>query len=114
MENRNSLYGIIASNIKKERERRHITQAELAERADISVDTVKSIEHGRRSMSLDTYLGIVKALETSPYVLMDRGQTGKYMERFWFMVNQRKDNEIEFALYMMEQLLNGRDSYFNR
>ena len=31
----------------------------LAERADVSLDTIKSVENGRRAMSLDTYLNIV-------------------------------------------------------
>ena len=51
-----------------------ITQAELAERADVSLDTIKSVENGRRAMSLDTYLNIVHALESSPMVLM-KGNT---------------------------------------
>lgn len=113
MYNRENLYKMIANNIRRERERLHITQAELAGRADLSVDTVKSIEQGRRLMSLDTYLGIVQALETSPYALMNRGHTEQYIERFSFMVDHRSKNEIEFILHMVEQLLNGRDYYLN-
>lgn len=111
MDNRKDLYKMIAGNIRKERERLQITQAELAERADISVDTVRSIEYGRRAMTLDTYLGIVQALETSPYALMSREQSEKYMERFNFMVKQRSEGEIEFVLHMVEQLLKGQDCY---
>ena len=36
----------------------YITQAELAERADVSLYTIKSVENGRRAMSLDTYLNL--------------------------------------------------------
>lgn len=56
MENRGQIYEIIADNIRKERRRLGMTQAELAERADISLDTIKSVENGRRAMSLDTIL----------------------------------------------------------
>ena len=56
---REHIYEIIAANIRKERIRLGITQAELAERADVSLDTIKSVENGRRAMSLDTYLNIV-------------------------------------------------------
>ena len=56
---REHIYEIIAENIRKERIRLGITQAELAERADVSLDTIKSVENGRRAMSLDTYLNIV-------------------------------------------------------
>jgi len=52
MENRGQIYEIIADNIRKERRRLGMTQAELAERADISLDTIKSVENGRRAMSL--------------------------------------------------------------
>ncbi len=104
MENRKNLHRIVADNIKKERRRRQLTQMELADRADISVDTVKSIERGRRSMSLDTYLGIVQALEISPSALVNEKQPGKYMERFLYIIDQRSESEIEFVLHMLEQL----------
>lgn len=113
MDNRENLYRMIAGNIRKERERLHITQAELAEKADISVDTVKGIEHCRRSMSLDTYLGIVQALETTPAALMSWEHQEKYMERFCFMMGQRSKGEVEFVLHMVEQLLKGQDCYLN-
>ncbi len=64
-------------------------------------------------MSLDTYLGIVQALETSPYALMHGEQPEKYIERFIFMMDQRSGSEIEFVLHMMEQLLKGQDCYLN-
>ena len=60
MGKREHIYEIIAENIRKERRRLGITQAELAERADVSLDTIKSVENGRRAMSLDTYLNIVR------------------------------------------------------
>ena len=55
MDIRKNLYGTIAGNIKKERKRLSISQVQLAEKADVSVDTIKSVENGRRAMSLDTY-----------------------------------------------------------
>lgn len=54
-----NIYEIIAENIKRERKRLRISQLVLAEKADVSVDTVKSLESGRRAMSLETYLRIV-------------------------------------------------------
>lgn len=69
------MYETIAYNIKKERKKQYISQAQLAERADISLDTIKSIEAGRRTMSLGTYLRIVEALETTPSTLMSKEQS---------------------------------------
>ena len=109
MGNREHIYEIIAGNIRKERRRLGMTQAELAERADISLDTIKSVENGRRAMSLDT----VHALESSPMVLMSRKHPQKHIERFAFMMNRRDEREIEFALHMVEQLLRGQDNYLS-
>ena len=90
-----------------------MTQAELAERADISLDTIKSVENGRRAMSLDTYLNIVHALESSPLVLLSRNHPQKHIERFAFMMNQCDEREIEFALHMIEQILRGQEDYLS-
>ena len=106
-------YEIIAENIRKERRRLGITQAELAERADVSLDTIKSIENGRRAMSLDTYLNIVHALESSPMVLMSQQHPEKHIERFAFMMNRCDEREIEFALHMIEQILRGQEDYLS-
>lgn len=113
MSNEEKLYEIIAKNIRRERKRLCISQAELAERADVSVDTIKSVENGRRAMSLDTYLSIVQALETTPLALMSREQPERYIERFAFLMNRRDEREIEFALHMIEQLLKGQDDYLH-
>lgn len=113
MSNGENLYEIIAGNIRRERKRLGITQTELSEKADISVDTIKSVENGRRAMSLDTYLSIVQALETTPLALMSREQPEQYIERFVFLMNRRNEREIEFALHMIEQLLRGQDYYLN-
>ena len=43
MGKREHIYEIIAENIRKERRRLGITQAELAERADVSLDTIMQI-----------------------------------------------------------------------
>ena len=106
-------YKIIAKKIRKERRRLGITQAELAERADVSLDTIKSVENGRRAMSLDTYLNIVHALESSPMVLMSQQHPEKHIERFAFMMNRCDEREIEFALHMIEQILRGQEDYLS-
>lgn len=104
-----SLYGLIAGNIRNERKKLCISQERLAERADISVDTVKNVESGRRAMNLDTYLRIARALETTPIALMHEGQRGEYMERFFLLVAGREENEIDYVLYVVEHLLKGLD-----
>jgi transcriptional regulator with XRE-family HTH domain len=75
-----------------------MSQSQLAERADLSIDTIKSVENGRRAMSLDTYLKIVQALETTPYALMNWKHPEEYIDRFAFMMTSRNEREIELAL----------------
>ncbi len=111
MEQGEKLYEIIADNIRKERKKLHISQGILAERAQVSIDTIKSIERGRRSMSLDTYLRIVEALDTTPLALMNREQTGYYIDRFVFMTKNCSSNQVEFVLHIVEELLKGQDYY---
>ena len=47
MDSRKDLYVTIAGNIKKERKRLSISQVQLAEKADVSVDTIKSFDRKR-------------------------------------------------------------------
>ena len=77
------IYEIIAENIRKERR------------------------------SLDTYLNIVHALESSPMVLMSQQHPEKHIERFAFMMNRCDEREIEFALHMIEQILRGQEDYLS-
>ncbi len=111
MDNTDNLHMIIAENIRKERKKQRISQEWLAEKADISVDTVKSVESGRRAMSLGTYLRIVQALETTPMALMREEQQEEYAERFFFLTAGRCEGEIELALHMVEDLLKEKDRY---
>ena len=103
----------VGSTIRRLRKEKNMTQAELAERADVSLDTIKSVENGRRAMSLDTYLNIVHALESSPMVLMSQQHPEKHIERFAFMMNRCDEREIEFALHMIEQILRGQEDYLS-
>lgn len=109
--NTEKLYVAIADNIRRERKRLYFSQGQLAEKADISVDTVKSVEKGRRAMSLDTYLKIVQALGATPLSLMNMEFTERYTDRFAYMVKNCSRNEVEFILYMVEQMVKGQASY---
>lgn len=91
--------------------KRHISQAVLAEKANISIDTVKKVESGKRAMSLDTYLRIVQALGIAPISLMHERQQEEYVERFFFLLEGRGEYEMEFVLYMVEHILEGWDRY---
>ena len=105
------LYQTIACNIRKRRKQLRYSQAKLAEKADISVDTIKSIESGRRTMNLDTYLKIVEALETTPLGLIKDSAPEEWIDRLLFMTANFSSREMKFVLHMVEQLLNGYEDY---
>lgn len=111
MDRMKNLYGTIAGNIKTKRKQHGISQEQLAEQAEVSVDTIKSIESGRRTMSLDTYIRIVQALDVPPFALLGRKNQEEYIEQFVFMMGKRSEGEIEFALHMVEQIFKGQDRY---
>lgn len=53
---------IIADNVRLYRKKENLTQAELAERADLSLDSIKRIEGGKRTMSLENFIRLSDAL----------------------------------------------------
>jgi transcriptional regulator with XRE-family HTH domain len=53
---------IIADNVKLYRKKENLTQAELAERSNLSLDSIKRIEGGKRTMSLENFLRLADAL----------------------------------------------------
>ena len=65
-------YKRLGQRIREERLRLHLTQAQLAEDADISDTYMGSIERGERSLTLDTLVRLVNRLGvTVDYLLAD-------------------------------------------
>lgn len=60
----------IGENVKKIRIQNKMTQAQLAEKADISTVHMSHIETGSVAMSLDSLLNICNALKTTPDELL--------------------------------------------
>ena len=60
----------VGRRIKEAREKRHLTQEELAARIDISPTHVSVIERGTRIPRLDTFVAIANALEVSGDALL--------------------------------------------
>lgn len=112
MDKTDKLHIIIAENIRKERQKQRISQEWLAELADISVDTVKNAESGRRKMRLDTYLRIVQALDTTPAELINGRQPEELMEQLCCLLEGRSRVEIEFIFHVVGHLLEGLNRSF--
>ena len=53
---------IIGQKLREAREKQHLTQVEVAERADISTNHYAQIERGEANASIETLENILKAL----------------------------------------------------
>jgi transcriptional regulator with XRE-family HTH domain len=63
------LQGIFSANIKRHRQSRNLSQADLAEKLDISVNFLCNIENGNRWMSPKTLVKFASVLNIEPYEL---------------------------------------------
>ena len=64
------LRGILSRNIKRYRHGRNLSQADLAEKLDISVNFLCNIENGNRWVSPQTLIKFSSALNIEPYELL--------------------------------------------
>ena len=60
----------IGKRIRDIRTNKKMSQADLADKANISLSQVSDIETGKSSMRLTTFIGIVEALQVSADVLL--------------------------------------------
>lgn len=63
-------YTKIGARIKEIRLQRHMSQATLAEKANISLSHISDIENGKTTMLLPTFIRIVEALQVSADALL--------------------------------------------
>jgi transcriptional regulator with XRE-family HTH domain len=63
MEDMSSVLLILAKNVKALRYVSRLSQEDLAERLGVAVQTVSAIERGVRKPSLDTIVGLARALD---------------------------------------------------
>ncbi len=68
---------ILGKRVRELREERRMTQAKLAEQADLSTNYIGEIERGEAQATLDSLFAIMDALEINPSLLftpLDRPQ----------------------------------------
>jgi transcriptional regulator with XRE-family HTH domain len=61
--------------VRRERERKGLSQEGLAERADLHRTYIGSVERGERNLSLANVEALAKALDLSPSKLMELAET---------------------------------------
>ena len=60
----------IGKRIREFRAKKNMSQAALADKANVSLSQISDIERGKTSMRLTTFIGIVEALQVSADVLL--------------------------------------------
>lgn len=101
---------IIADNVRLYRKKEVLTQMELAERADLSVDSIKKIENGKRSMSLDNFIRLSEALGVPLSLLLyEREDAITELERIHHILNNRSKEQKGYLIHMLEQMSKGLD-----
>lgn len=94
----------IGKNIKDLRKEQHMTQGELAERANISTIHLSHIETGTVNMSLDTLLGLCNALTVTPNDIL----LGEYLSAsVENMVFQERSNRLDYDDKLLLQKIYG-------
>ncbi|GFI29990.1 hypothetical protein IMSAGC013_01377 [Lachnospiraceae bacterium] len=104
---------IIADNVRLYRKQRNLTQLELAERADLSVDSIKRVERGSRTMSLENFMRIADALDVSvSYLLYENQKKIPITERIQNVLNDKSEKQQEYLIHMLEEMARGLDKLF--
>ncbi|MBD5535909.1 MAG: helix-turn-helix transcriptional regulator [Lachnospiraceae bacterium] len=101
---------IIADNVRLYRKQRNLTQLELAERADLSVDSIKRVERGSRTMSLENFMRIADALDVSvSHLLYESLDRTPITERIQDVLNDKNEKQQEYLIHMLEEMAKGLD-----
>lgn len=99
---------IIADNVRIYRKQRNLTQFELAEKAELSVDSIKRIERGNRTMSLENFMRIADALAVPlSYLLYETLSEIPLTERIRNVLNNKDKKQQEYLLHMVEEMSEG-------
>lgn len=81
-----------------------------AEAADLSIDSIKRIEHGSRTMSSENFMRIVDALEIPlSYLLYEKLNEIPLTELIKNVLYDRSEKQKEHLLHMLEEMAKGMD-----
>lgn len=97
----------IGKRIRDIRTNKKMSQADLADKANISLSQVSDIETGKSSMRLTTFIGIVEALQVSADVLLrtDIPEVNNiYKSEFTELLEDCTPTEIESILKIVKEV----------
>lgn len=101
---------IIADNVQIYCKKQNLAQFELAEKAELSVDSIKRIEHGSRTISLENLMRIADALAVPLFYLMyENPHEIPITERILNILNDKSRRQQEYLIHMLEEMSFGLD-----
>ena len=104
------LQKFVGSQVRVFRDRKGISQIELAERISVSKETIGKIERGAAAPSFRTLDKLCRELRISPRSLFpaERNETGEAastaLEKLVTKASQMTDAEIEWVLSLIEEI----------
>ncbi len=100
---------IIADNLKLYRKKQNLTQTKLAELSELSVDSIKRIEAGQRSMSVENFERLADALQVPlSFLLYEQADTPE-LEQISSILRGRGCRQKKFLLRMLRALAEESD-----
>ena len=106
---------IVGLKIRAERLARGMTQEQLSEHIERTVETVSNLERGKAWPGLETLLQICDVLRVSLAELFENEGNAlpsrrrvELLARMKFLLNNLTDNDLEIAVRQVEALANGR------
>ncbi len=101
---------IIADNVRLYRKRENLTQMELAELAELSLDSIKRLEGGKRTMSLDNFLRVADALHIPmSYLLYEKWEEAPETERIKEIMQGKNLSQREYLLHILSEMAKEMD-----
>ena len=104
-----NLKAAFGANVRNFRRSINITQEVLAERVDVSIETIGKIERGQSAPSFETVERIAAALEVNPLILfgasveaIPRGERGKTLGRIQGTLASMNNEQLSRAAKMLE------------
>jgi len=95
----------IGQRIKESREQKDLTRKELAVKADISEDFLRSIENGKRGISAYTVRNIALALNvTSDYIIFGTSETDRRLGFASLALASLSEEESKFIPGLIEKV----------
>jgi transcriptional regulator with XRE-family HTH domain len=103
-------------HIRSLRRARGLTQEALAERSGLAADTIRRLEHGSFSATVDTLRKLCNGLGITPGTLFEGFELGRTDQRreLFDLIAARSDEEIVLVTRVVRALLDGLDALRDR